>query len=240
MGRNKIKIEKIKSERNRNITFIKRKKGLIKKAMELSLLCDAEILVAIVSKDNEQLSLFCSDESVENFSLKYLKSLINTNNLVSLKDVYYFFKLFQYSSLFSELPQKKNISKNENFIKLNKEDIQFKKENFYLIENNNKIQNIPFSYNQNFFPFNYYPISNFGLDSYYKYLNNQNLNFFVNQNLIGNNELNKNINIDNLFNNQKDKNFINDSPIVNNINMNIGNINNYLNGGENSKNFSNI
>ena len=240
MGRNKIKIEKIKSERNRNITFIKRKKGLIKKAMELSLLCDAEILVAIVSKDNEQLSLFCSDESVENFSLKYLKSPINTNNLVSLKDVYDFFKLFQYSSLFSELPQKKNISKNENFIKLTKEDIQFKKENFYPIENNNKIQNIPFSYNQNFFPFNYYPISNFGLDSYYKYLNNQNLNFFVNQNLIGNNELNKNINIDNLFNNQKDKNFINDSPIVNNINMNIGNINNYLNGGENSKNFSNI
>ena len=240
MGRNKIKIEKIKSERNRNITFIKRKKGLIKKAMELSLLCDAEILVAIVSKDNEQLSLFCSDESVENFSLKYLKSPINTNNLVSLKDVYYFFKLFQYSSLFSESPQKKNISKNENFIKLTKEDIQFKKENFYPIENNNKIQNIPFSYNQNFFPFNYYPISNFGLDSYYKYLNNQNLNFFVNQNLIGNNELNKNINIDNLFNNQKDKNFINDSPIVNNINMNIGNINNYLNGGENSKNFSNI
>jgi hypothetical protein len=94
MGRNKIKIEKIKSERNRNITFIKRKKGLIKKAMELSLLCDAEILVAIVSKDNEQLSLFCSDESVENFLLKYLKSPINTNNLVSLKDVYYFFKLF--------------------------------------------------------------------------------------------------------------------------------------------------
>ena len=240
MGRNKIKIEKIKSERNRNITFIKRKKGLIKKAMELSLLCDAEILVAIVSKDNEQLSLFCSDESVENFLLKYLKSPINTNNLVSLKDVYYFFKLFQYSSLFSELPQKKKISKNENFIKLTKEDIQFKKENFYPTENNNKIQNIPFSYNQNFFPFNYYPISNFGLDSYYKYLNNQNLNFFVNQNLIGNNELNKNINIDNLFNNQKDKNFINDSPIVNNINMNIGNINNYLNGGENSKNFSNI
>jgi hypothetical protein len=87
MGRNKIKIEKIKSERNRNITFIKRKKGLIKKAMELSLLCDAEILVAIVSKDNEQLSLFCSDESVDNFCLKYLEKPIKTNNFVSLKDV---------------------------------------------------------------------------------------------------------------------------------------------------------
>ena len=87
MGRNKIKIERIKSERNRNITFIKRKKGLIKKAMELSLLCDAEILVAIVSKDNEQLSLFCSDESVDNFCLKYLEKPIKTNNFVSLKDV---------------------------------------------------------------------------------------------------------------------------------------------------------
>ena len=43
MGKNKIKIEQIKSERNRNVTLYKRKKGLIKKAMELSLLCDAEI-----------------------------------------------------------------------------------------------------------------------------------------------------------------------------------------------------
>ena len=69
MGRNKIKIERIKNERNRNITFIKRKKGLIKKAMELSLLCNGEILVAIVSKDNEQLSIFCSDESIDKIFL---------------------------------------------------------------------------------------------------------------------------------------------------------------------------
>ena len=45
MGRNKIKIERIKSDRNRNVTFIKRKKGLIKTAMELSLLCDANIFL---------------------------------------------------------------------------------------------------------------------------------------------------------------------------------------------------
>ena len=100
MGRNKIKIERIKSERNRNITFIKRKKGLIKKAMELSLLCDAEILVAIVSKDNKQLSVFCSDESVENFSLKYLKNPIQTNNFVSLKDVKKLFNLLVFIFIF--------------------------------------------------------------------------------------------------------------------------------------------
>ena len=94
MGRNKIKIEKIKSERNRNITFLKRKKGLIKKAMELSLLCDAEILVAIASKENEQLSLFCSDESIENFSLKYLQKPIKCNNIVTLKDVNFLLLIF--------------------------------------------------------------------------------------------------------------------------------------------------
>ena len=31
MGRNKIKIEKIKNDRNRLVTFIKRKRGLIKR-----------------------------------------------------------------------------------------------------------------------------------------------------------------------------------------------------------------
>ena len=87
MGRKKIKIERIKIERNRNITFLKRKKGLIKKAMELSLLCDAEILVAVASKDNEQLSIFCSDESIDNFSFKYLKSPIKSDNIITLKDV---------------------------------------------------------------------------------------------------------------------------------------------------------
>jgi len=43
MGRNKIKIVRIENERNRTATFTKRKNGLIKKAMELSILCDCEI-----------------------------------------------------------------------------------------------------------------------------------------------------------------------------------------------------
>ena len=57
MGRNKIKIEKIQNERNRNITYIKRKKGLIKKAMELSLLCESKILITIVSNNSNQINV---------------------------------------------------------------------------------------------------------------------------------------------------------------------------------------
>jgi len=52
MGRNKINIEKITNERNRQATFTKRKNGLIKKAMELSILCDCEIALIIFSSNN--------------------------------------------------------------------------------------------------------------------------------------------------------------------------------------------
>jgi len=249
MGRNKIKIERIKSERNRNITFLKRKKGLIKKAMELSLLCDAEILVAIVSKDNKQLSVFCSDESVENFSLKYLKTPIQSNSVVTLKD---------YSSLFSELPQKsKLISNNENILKNNKNQINFNHDNInnftnnYLFENINKVQNIPFVYNHNLFPFNYNQFNNiYNFEPNNTFLNypmfnlnnisKNNIKSFDNQNFSNGNEINKNNNFNNLSKNSKEKNNVNDSQIVNNINMNIGNINNYLGTGDNSKNIPQI
>jgi hypothetical protein len=49
MGRNRIPISKIPNERNRQSTFTKRKAGLIKKAMELSILCDCEVALIIVS-----------------------------------------------------------------------------------------------------------------------------------------------------------------------------------------------
>jgi len=52
MGRNKIQIIRIENERNRQATFTKRKNGLIKKAMELSILCDCEIAL-IVFQENK-------------------------------------------------------------------------------------------------------------------------------------------------------------------------------------------
>ncbi|KAG2226496.1 hypothetical protein INT45_014240 [Circinella minor] len=47
MGRKKIKIQTIQDERNRQVTFLKRKNGLMKKAYELSVLCDCQVALII-------------------------------------------------------------------------------------------------------------------------------------------------------------------------------------------------
>mgnify|MGYP000456305712 FL=1 len=49
MTRGKIKIKRIESISNRQVTFSKRRNGLLKKANELSILCDAEIALIIFS-----------------------------------------------------------------------------------------------------------------------------------------------------------------------------------------------
>ena len=53
VGRRKIRIEKIKDSRNRSVTFMKRKNGLMKKAMELSVLCGCEVTLLIVNSQNK-------------------------------------------------------------------------------------------------------------------------------------------------------------------------------------------
>ena len=101
MGRNKIKIEKIKNDRNRLVTFIKRKRGLIKKAMELALLCDADVFVAVVSHENPQLSIFSNDPNPETFTEK---SPIEPIEFCSLSE---------YSTLFSQNENSNTVSTKE-------------------------------------------------------------------------------------------------------------------------------
>lgn len=49
MGRGKIQIRKIENATSRQVTFSKRRSGLMKKAHELSVLCDAEVAVIVFS-----------------------------------------------------------------------------------------------------------------------------------------------------------------------------------------------
>ena len=49
MGRGKIEIKRIENANNRQVTFSKRRGGLVKKAKELAILCDAEVALIIFS-----------------------------------------------------------------------------------------------------------------------------------------------------------------------------------------------
>ncbi|KAI4384652.1 hypothetical protein MLD38_002774 [Melastoma candidum] len=49
MGRGKIEIKRIENANSRQVTFSKRRSGLLKKAQELAILCDAEVAVIIFS-----------------------------------------------------------------------------------------------------------------------------------------------------------------------------------------------
>lgn len=49
MGRGKVVLKRIENKINRQVTFAKRRNGLLKKAYELSVLCDAQVALIIFS-----------------------------------------------------------------------------------------------------------------------------------------------------------------------------------------------
>eukprot|EP00826_Nyctotherus_ovalis_P053293 TRINITY_DN68_c0_g1_i7.p1 TRINITY_DN68_c0_g1~~TRINITY_DN68_c0_g1_i7.p1 ORF type:complete len:256 (+),score=41.24 TRINITY_DN68_c0_g1_i7:97-864(+) len=61
MGRKKIKINYIEDDKFRRVTYCKRKRGLLKKAMELSLLCGNEVLLIIRDKATKRAVLYNSE-----------------------------------------------------------------------------------------------------------------------------------------------------------------------------------
>ncbi|KAI3961290.1 hypothetical protein MKX01_007004 [Papaver californicum] len=66
MGRGKIVIRRIDNTTSRQVTFSKRRNGLLKKAKELSILCDAEV----------GLMIFSSTGKLHEFSSTNMKSLL--------------------------------------------------------------------------------------------------------------------------------------------------------------------
>ncbi|CAK9183187.1 unnamed protein product [Ilex paraguariensis] len=49
MGRGKVELKRIENPTNRQVSFSKRRNGILKKAFELSILCDAEVGLLIFS-----------------------------------------------------------------------------------------------------------------------------------------------------------------------------------------------
>ncbi|RVX14087.1 Agamous-like MADS-box protein AGL8 [Vitis vinifera] len=49
MGRGRVQLKRIENKVNRQVTFSKRRSGLLKKAHEISVLCDAEVALIVFS-----------------------------------------------------------------------------------------------------------------------------------------------------------------------------------------------
>ncbi|VVB18076.1 unnamed protein product [Arabis nemorensis] len=49
MGRRKVEIKRIEKKSSRQVTFSKRRNGLIEKARQLSILCESSVAVLVVS-----------------------------------------------------------------------------------------------------------------------------------------------------------------------------------------------
>ncbi|KAI6686715.1 hypothetical protein NL676_032628 [Syzygium grande] len=72
MGRGRVELKRIENKINRQVTFAKRRNGLLKKAYELSVLCDAEVAL-IVFSHRGKLYEFCSSSSMLKTLERYQK-----------------------------------------------------------------------------------------------------------------------------------------------------------------------
>uniref|UniRef100_A0A7N2LZ87 MADS-box protein SVP n=3 Tax=fabids TaxID=91835 RepID=A0A7N2LZ87_QUELO len=79
MAREKIQIKKIDNATARQVTFSKRRRGLFKKAEELSVLCDADVALIIFSSTGK-LFEYSSSSLHSYFSLSCCRSLLPTHH----------------------------------------------------------------------------------------------------------------------------------------------------------------
>ena len=72
MGRKSINIERIQRKIPREYAFVQRKRGLIKKAIELAILCDKELFFVIYDAKDKRM---CQYSSNENFNASEINQI---------------------------------------------------------------------------------------------------------------------------------------------------------------------
>ncbi|KAJ3675560.1 hypothetical protein LUZ60_004602 [Juncus effusus] len=70
MGRGRVQLKRIENKINRQVTFSKRRNGLLKKAHEISVLCDAEVALIVFSTKGK-LYEYSTDSSMETILDRY-------------------------------------------------------------------------------------------------------------------------------------------------------------------------
>jgi hypothetical protein len=125
MGKRKIEMTKIQNKLNSQITYYKRKKGLIKKALELSVLCDVEIFLVIVDK-KKRLSITSSNVSAKEFINSYFKNIdeLNIKEELNANDYIKMTKKTNRKKASDRLNKKKeNINIEKNILEKKKRDL---------------------------------------------------------------------------------------------------------------------
>nr|AIK66813.1 AGAMOUS-like MADS-box protein [Cocos nucifera] len=78
MGRGKIEIKRIENTTSRQVTFCKRRNGLLKKAYELSVLCDAEVALIVFSSRGRLYEY--ANNSIRSTIDRYKKACANSSS----------------------------------------------------------------------------------------------------------------------------------------------------------------
>ncbi|XP_009593700.1 agamous-like MADS-box protein AGL12 [Nicotiana tabacum] len=86
MARGKVQMKRIENPVHRQVTFCKRRAGLLKKAKELSVLCDAEIGLFIFSAHGKRYEL-ATKGTMQGLIEKYLKSTRGAEVAEEAKDI---------------------------------------------------------------------------------------------------------------------------------------------------------
>ncbi|KAH7683447.1 SRF-like protein [Dioscorea alata] len=85
MGRGKIEIRRIEDSSNRQVTFSKRRNGLLKKAKELAILCDAEIGLIVFSSTGKLYDYANTKYLSSSYSLAFYHIYIYTHFVMTDK-----------------------------------------------------------------------------------------------------------------------------------------------------------
>ncbi|XWS36852.1 hypothetical protein CRYUN_Cryun20dG0121300 [Craigia yunnanensis] len=81
MGRGRVQLRRIENKISRQVTFSKRRTGLLKKAHEISVLCDADVAL-IVFSNKGKLFEYSNDSSMERIIERYERHLSAERQLV--------------------------------------------------------------------------------------------------------------------------------------------------------------
>nr|APJ35634.1 AGAMOUS-like protein [Fraxinus nigra] len=108
--RGKIEIKRIENTTNRQVTFCKRRNGLLKKAYELSVLCDAEVALIVFSTRGRLYEY--ANNSVKETIERYKKACSDSSNNGSISEANAQFYQQEASKLRQQISNKQNENRN--------------------------------------------------------------------------------------------------------------------------------